>query len=42
MLQARGVEGDVTFVVGGDPQAEFMRSTSNIVGVKVLAARVRL
>lgn len=30
----------MTFVVGGDPQLEFMRSTSNIVGVKVLAARV--
>lgn len=40
--QARGIDGDVTFVVAGVPQAEFMRSTTNIVGVKVLSARVRL
>eukprot|EP00903_Cladosiphon_okamuranus_P020626 g18936.t1 len=38
-IKARGMDGGVTFVVGGDPQAEFMRSTTNIVGVKVLAAR---
>eukprot|EP00752_Nemacystus_decipiens_P012433 g11015.t1 len=38
-IKARGMEGDVTFVVGADPQPEFLRSTTNIVGVKVLAAR---
>lgn len=39
--QARGLDDHVTFVVGGDPQLEFLRSTTNIVGVKVLPARVR-
>ncbi|CAN0466530.1 unnamed protein product, partial [Ectocarpus sp. 12 AP-2014] len=39
-IKARGIDGPVTFVVGGDPQVEFMRSISNIVGVKVLPARV--
>ncbi|CAM9373796.1 unnamed protein product [Ectocarpus sp. 13 AM-2016] len=38
-IKARGIDGPVTFVVGGDPQVEFMRSISNIVGVKVLPAR---
>ncbi|CAM9517375.1 unnamed protein product [Ectocarpus sp. 8 AP-2014] len=38
-IKARGIDGPVTFVVGGDPQVEFMRSVSNIVGAKVLPAR---
>ena len=40
--QARGLDANVTLIVGDDPQPEFMRSTRNIVGVKVLAARVRI
>lgn len=39
--QARELDGGVTFVVGGNAQKEFLRSTTNIVGVKVLPARVR-
>eukprot|EP00904_Undaria_pinnatifida_P008255 jgi/Undpi1/455/HiC_scaffold_1.g00451.m1 len=38
-LKARGLDANVTLIVGDDPQPEFMRSTRNIVGVKVLAAR---
>ena len=38
--QARGLDGNVTLIVGDKPQAEFVRSARNIVGVKVLAAKV--
>lgn len=31
----------MTFIMEGDPQPEFKRSTTNIVGVKVLAVKVR-
>ena len=39
--QARGIPNSATFIVGGDPQPEFVRSSRNIVGTKILAARVR-
>lgn len=39
--QARGLDGNVTLIVGDNPQQEFVRSARNIVGVKVLEARVR-
>ncbi|CAM9563236.1 unnamed protein product [Pylaiella littoralis] len=38
-IEARELDGGVTFVVGGNAQKEFLRSTTNIVGVKVLPAR---
>lgn len=38
--QARGIPNDVTFIVGEAPQPEFERSTRNIVGTRVLPARV--
>lgn len=39
--QERGLDGNVTLIVGDNPQPEFVRSARNIVGVKVLQARVR-
>ncbi|CAM9622246.1 unnamed protein product [Scytosiphon promiscuus] len=39
MIKARGINGDVTFISGDNPQEEFKRSLGNIIGTKVLAAR---
>lgn len=38
-LKERGLDGNVTLIVGDNPQPEFVRSARNIVGVKVLQAR---